>query len=314
MSSFTTVCRLTGHNICTNITQDTHTRRTPLAIDFLSNSRPFQALQEREKVKYSNVVQYLTRDYTLRRGDSVRVAQALECSPQTVMLIARVIHRVVSLYKQKQPTAEQTLERAALGDWEALKAISLYDHTLTWREVVQLKDDVTPIAPTIKTPVVAPLDERVEVMPAWMAGEHTMPHHAALPFAQGDTITTQEKRRQFVRSTNLPRRTVVSGRHTHVEYRPAFQKAYRRLSKHDADSVRSAINELATYGYRHTRESQKHRKLPLDRAWAPKGSYVSRVKLSLRYVWGYERSEDDSRWNLVVYYVGTHDKVWSSEK
>lgn len=285
-----------------------------MATDFLSNTRPFQALQEREKIKYSNIVQYLTRDYSLRRGDSVRVAKTLGCSPQTVMLIARVIHRLVSLYKQKQPTAEQTLERAALGDWEALKAISLYDHALSWEEVVQLKDDATPITPIVKTAVVTPLDERVEVMPAWMAGEQNMPHHAALPFAQSDTITRQEKRRQFVRSTNLPRRTVVSGKRTHIEYRSAFQKAYRRLSKYDAESVRDSINELAMYGYRHTRESQKHRKLPLDRSWAPKGSYVSRVKLSLRYVWGYERSEDDSRWNLVVYFVGTHDKVWASEK
>jgi hypothetical protein len=285
-----------------------------LATDFLTYSKPFQPLQEREKVKYVTVIELLTKDYRLRRGDATKIAQTLDCSPQTVMLLARVIHRVVSLYKKQQPTADETLERAALGDWEAQKAISLYDHTLTWEAVVRMKYEAAAITPTYRTPTVTPLEERVEVMPVWMAGDQTMHQHAAIPFAQADTITSLEKRRQFVRSTNLPRRTVVSGKHSHVEYRPAFQKAYRRLSKYDAESVRDSINELAMYGYRHTRESQKHRKLPLDRSWAPKGSYVSRVKLNLRYVWGYERSQDDSRWNLVVYFVGTHDKVWASEK
>jgi hypothetical protein len=288
-----------------------------LAIDFLSNSRPFQPLQEREKVKYCSVIDHLTRDYTLRRGDATKIAQALGCSPQTVMLIARVIHRVVSLYQQKKQSVDETLERAALGDWEATKALSLYDHTLTWEAVVRIQDEASALVestPALRNPVVASLHERVEVMPAWFAGDSHMPQQAELSFAHADTITTQEKRRQFVRTTSLPRRTVVSGKHTQVVYRPAFQKAFRRLSKHDADSVRSSIAELTSYGYRHTRESQKHRKLPLDRSWAPKGSYVSRVKLSLRYVWGYEYSEEESRWHLVVYYVGTHDKVWASEK
>lgn len=285
-----------------------------MARDFLTDTAPFASLQEREKRKYSVVMMYLNREYMLRRGDASFIAERLGCSPQTVMLTARVIRRVAALYHQHEPTVSETLERAALGDWESLKAISLYDHTLKDIEVDAIRDTAaTTVLPTKSAPV-TPLEERIEVMPAWVAGEDTMPQLSALSYTHGHTVAATERRKQFLTSSRLPRRTVVSGKRTHVEYRPAFQKAYRRLSTTDAESVRSSIAELTTYGYRHTRESQKHRKLPLNREWAPKGSYVSRVKLKLRYVWGYERNETNDRWHLVVYYVGTHDKVWASEK
>jgi|GEM_PF-6801769 len=311
-----------------------------MAFNFLELLPTFETLQEQERHKYCEIIAAMDNRYQLERGQPAQLAEDLHCSYSQVALIARVMRRTISLYERDTKVLTQTNERAERNDPEALKALSLYDPNVSWAKVQETIKRAQRNTKAVVPPTSTPQSITDQVSALEQLNVRLQKENAALRRAlderdrrlyvlsqqvskltrdveQSDQKIAQKTRTElthdFVMVEQLLEHAKIFGdRESAVIYTAAFQSAYTTLGPEQKKRMRKVLGDLAALGARSTQSQQEHKKLPSDRSYAKKGSMVSRATRNVRYVWAYE-GERGAR-QLILYFVGTHDKIWMSEK